>query len=184
VIGSLLVGAFGWLFLKSGLAGKLAGLFSRRIAERLSIWHGDVANAQLASYFDVLRHSGWLGFCGAARSALLTPAASKDLILGAVSGQAGFVGVAMVTIATCWYLMEIGKAVAGCSSPFRQAASCAGLLTLAAGALVAYLPVTGLLMPATGMPIPGLSRGAAVATAASLLLVGIEWLTSGEEVRR
>ncbi|MEN6520513.1 MAG: hypothetical protein ABFD46_05095 [Armatimonadota bacterium] len=175
VLVGLTLGTTGYLFLKTGWAASVAGVFSDRIASRLSIWHGLAFNAQLASYYDVVSMSGWTGFCGAARSSLLIPAASKDFILGAIVAETGLVGLVCATAALAFYLLEIGRSVAAQDNAFRRAAGCGVWLALCASLLVSYAPTLGWLMP-TGLPLPALSRGAAVTVAACLALIVFEWL--------
>jgi cell division protein FtsW (lipid II flippase) len=175
VLTGLTSGLLSYCFLKSGWAASLAGIFSKRIADRLIIWHGTAFNAQLASYLDVITMSGLTGFCGAARVSFLVSAASKDFVLGAVVAESGLLGLSVVTTVIAGYLLEIARSVASQSNAFRRAAGCAILLALCASVIVSYSPVMGWLMP-TGLPLPALSRGAAVTVAACGSLIVVEWL--------
>lgn len=172
----------GYWVLKSGWAAGVASVFSQRIADRLHIWHGTSFNAQVASYLSVISMSGLIGCCGAARVSFLIPSASKDFVLGAVVAEAGFLGLGAITVAIACYLLDIARSVAMQTNGFRRAAGCAILLALCASVIVTYSPVMGWLMP-TGLPLPALSRGAAVTVAACTALVFFEWLNREEASR-
>jgi cell division protein FtsW (lipid II flippase) len=178
-----LVGSIaGYWFLKTGWAASAASVFSQRIADRLHVWHGTSFNSQVASYLNVISMSGLIGCCGAARVSFLIPSASKDFVLGAVVAEAGLLGLGAVTVALACYLLEIARSVAIQTNGFRRAAGCAILLALCASVIVTYSPVMGWLMP-TGLPLPALSRGAAVTVAACAVVVVFEWLNREEASR-